>query len=97
MPQDLVSIHRAIQAQTAPATPMFELACAARRQPSVCRTVFAFSCIKVLMRTSGTLEDPARINHGDSSFVPNFALLVGTSHSPGFLIACTPSGKVYTN
>ena len=97
MPQDLVSIHQAIQVRTAPATPMIQSACAARRQPSVCRTVSAFSRIRVLMGTSATLEDPARMTDGILTFVPNTALLVGTSHSPGILIACPASGKIYTS
>ena len=99
MPQDHVSFLQAIQVQTALATPMLKSACAASRQPIVCRTVYAFShmVIRVLMRTSATLEDPARITYGNLAFVLSFALLVGTSHSPGFLIACTPSGKTYTS
>ena len=97
MPQDLVSIHRAIQVQTAPATPMLQLACAARRQPSVCRTISAFSPIGVLMGTSAMLEDPARMTDGILTFVPNTALLVGNSDSSGFLVVCLASGKIYTS
>ena len=76
---------------------MLQLVCAARREPSVCRTVSAFSRIQILMGTSATLEDLARMTIGTLTSVPNTALLVGSSHSPGFLIAWTANGKSYTS
>ena len=62
---------------------MLRLACAAPHQPSVCGTVSALIRIQVLMGTSNTLEDLARMTIWLLTFVPSTALLVGSSQSPG--------------